>query len=53
MNGTVDHFGQIDILVNGAAGNFLCCAEDLTPSGFKTGIYFEYTYIYKYKLTVF
>jgi len=29
-------FGTIDILVNGAAGNFLCKAEDLSPNGFKT-----------------
>lgn len=28
----------IDILVNCAAGNFLCPAKDLTPNGFKTVI---------------
>jgi peroxisomal 2,4-dienoyl-CoA reductase len=33
----LQHFGSIDILVNCAAGNFLCLAEDLTPNGFKTG----------------
>ena len=27
-------FGGLDILVNGAAGNFLCLAEDLSPNGF-------------------
>ena len=27
-------FGRLDILVNGAAGNFLCLAEDLSPNGF-------------------
>ena len=27
-------FGGLDILVNGAAGNFLCRAEDLSPNGF-------------------
>lgn len=27
------HFGRIDILVNNAAGNFVCPAEDLTPHG--------------------
>jgi NAD(P)-dependent dehydrogenase (short-subunit alcohol dehydrogenase family) len=27
-------FGTIDILVNNAAGNFLCPTEDLTPGGF-------------------
>ena len=34
----VNHFGRLDILVNGAAGNFLCPAEDLSPNAFKTGI---------------
>ncbi|PFH35144.1 2,4-dienoyl CoA reductase 2, peroxisomal family protein [Besnoitia besnoiti] len=29
-------FGKIDILVNGAAGNFLCSAEKLSYKGFKT-----------------
>ena len=29
----VHHFGKIDILVNNAAGNFICRAEDLTPNG--------------------
>jgi 2,4-dienoyl-CoA reductase [(3E)-enoyl-CoA-producing], peroxisomal len=33
---TVGHYGQIDIVVNGAAGNFLCKAEDLSPNGFGT-----------------
>jgi len=33
---TVEKFGQLDILVNGAAGNFLCAPEDLSPNGFKT-----------------
>jgi len=32
----VKHFGRLDILINGAAGNFLCPAEDLSPNGFKT-----------------
>ena len=31
---TVDVFGRLDILVNGAAGNFLCRAEDLSPNAF-------------------
>ena len=31
---TVEHFGHIDIVVNGAAGNFLCPAEQLSPNGF-------------------
>jgi NAD(P)-dependent dehydrogenase (short-subunit alcohol dehydrogenase family) len=29
-----DRFGQIDALVNNAAGNFLVAAEDLSPNGF-------------------
>ncbi len=28
-------FGRIDILVNNAAGNFVCRAEELTPNGWK------------------
>lgn len=35
---TVDAFGSIDILVNGAAGNFLCSMEDLSPNAFATVI---------------
>ncbi len=30
---TVKHFGHIDILVNNAAGNFICRAEDLSING--------------------
>ncbi|HSK64902.1 MAG TPA: SDR family oxidoreductase [Pyrinomonadaceae bacterium] len=33
---TIEHFGKIDIVVNGAAGNFLCTAEELSPNGFGT-----------------
>lgn len=33
---TVEHFGKIDIVVNGAAGNFLCTAEEMSPNGFGT-----------------
>ena len=33
---TVDEFGKIDIVVNGAAGNFLAKAKDLSPNGFGT-----------------
>jgi NAD(P)-dependent dehydrogenase (short-subunit alcohol dehydrogenase family) len=29
----VKHFGHIDVLVNNAAGNFVCRAEDLSPNG--------------------
>jgi NAD(P)-dependent dehydrogenase (short-subunit alcohol dehydrogenase family) len=30
---TIRHFGHIDILVNNAAGNFICRAEELSPNG--------------------
>lgn len=30
---TMRHFGSIDILVNNAAGNFICPAEKLSPNG--------------------
>jgi NAD(P)-dependent dehydrogenase (short-subunit alcohol dehydrogenase family) len=30
----VEAFGKVDGLVNNAAGNFLCAAEDLSPNGF-------------------
>lgn len=29
-------FGRLDIVVNGAAGNFICAAENLSPNGFGT-----------------
>ena len=32
----VKRYGTIDILVNGAAGNFLCPAENLSNKGYKT-----------------
>jgi 2,4-dienoyl-CoA reductase [(3E)-enoyl-CoA-producing], peroxisomal len=32
----VEELGSIDILVNGAAGNFICLAENLSPNGFGT-----------------
>lgn len=35
---TVKAFGRLDVLVNGAAGNFLCPTEKLSPNGFKTVI---------------
>lgn len=34
INATVAEFGKIDIVINGAAGNFLCQAEQLSPNGF-------------------
>ncbi|HEV2828587.1 MAG TPA: SDR family oxidoreductase [Pyrinomonadaceae bacterium] len=33
---TLERFGKIDIVVNGAAGNFLSPAEALSPNGFGT-----------------
>lgn len=33
---TVEHYGHIDIVVNGAAGNFLCAADQLSSNGFGT-----------------
>jgi len=33
---TVAAFGRLDIVVNGAAGNFVCLAENLSPNGFGT-----------------
>jgi peroxisomal 2,4-dienoyl-CoA reductase len=33
---TIEAFGRVDIVVNGAAGNFLCAAEELSPNGFGT-----------------
>lgn len=33
---TVEHYGKIDIVVNGAAGNFLCSADQLSANGFGT-----------------
>jgi NAD(P)-dependent dehydrogenase (short-subunit alcohol dehydrogenase family) len=34
----VKHFGRIDVLVNNAAGNFVCRAEDLSPNGWNAVI---------------
>jgi len=36
VTATIEHFGKIDIVINGAAGNFLCKAEELSPNGFGT-----------------
>jgi 2,4-dienoyl-CoA reductase [(3E)-enoyl-CoA-producing], peroxisomal len=33
---TIEHYGRIDIVVNGAAGNFLCAANELSANGFGT-----------------
>jgi peroxisomal 2,4-dienoyl-CoA reductase len=35
---TVEQYGKIDIVINGAAGNFLCAAEQLSANGFGTVI---------------
>lgn len=34
----IDTFGKLSILINGAAGNFLCPSDVLTSNGFKTVI---------------
>jgi 2,4-dienoyl-CoA reductase [(3E)-enoyl-CoA-producing], peroxisomal len=34
VDATVEQLGKIDIVINGAAGNFLCKAEELSPNGF-------------------
>jgi len=34
----VHHYGQVDILINNAAGNFICRAEDLSPNGWNAVI---------------
>jgi peroxisomal 2,4-dienoyl-CoA reductase len=33
---TLERYGRIDIVVNGAAGNFLCAADQLSANGFGT-----------------
>ena len=33
---TIEAFGRLDVLVNGAAGNFVCLADKLSPNGFGT-----------------
>jgi NAD(P)-dependent dehydrogenase (short-subunit alcohol dehydrogenase family) len=35
---TLAAFGRIDILINNAAGNFICRAEDLSPNGWNAVI---------------
>ena len=34
----IRHYGQVDILINNAAGNFICRAEDLSPNGWNAVI---------------
>ena len=36
ITAVVAEVGRIDILINGAAGNFICLAENLSPNGFGT-----------------
>ncbi|MFA9431205.1 SDR family oxidoreductase [Egicoccus sp. AB-alg2] len=35
VTGIVDWAGQLDAVVNNAAGNFVCAAEDLSPGGWR------------------
>ena len=36
VQNTIEKFGKVDILVNGAAGNFLATADKISANGFKT-----------------
>ena len=36
ITAAVEHFGKIDVCINGAAGNFLCAPEEMSPNGFGT-----------------
>lgn len=38
VEATVARFGSLDILVNNAAGNFVCPSSELSPNGFRTVI---------------
>jgi peroxisomal 2,4-dienoyl-CoA reductase len=38
VEATVAQFGALDILVNNAAGNFVCPSSELSPNGFRTVI---------------
>ncbi len=38
VESTVARFGSLDILVNNAAGNFVCPTAELSPNGFRTVI---------------
>jgi len=38
VEATVETFGSLDILVNNAAGNFVCPSSELSPNGFRTVI---------------
>lgn len=38
VNDAVTRFGRVDILINNAAGNFVCKAEDLSPNGWNSVI---------------
>jgi len=38
VDATVERFGSLDILVNNAAGNFVCPTAELSPNGFRTVI---------------
>lgn len=35
FEGAVGRFGPVDVLVSGAAGNFLCAARDMSSNGFR------------------
>ena len=41
ISAAVSELGKLDIVVNGAAGNFICLAENLSPNGFGTVVYID------------
>ena len=53
VSDVIDKFGSIDILVNGAAGNFLCPAENLSVKGFKTVMDIDATGTFAFSKEVF
>lgn len=36
VDGVLERFGRVDVLVNNAGGQFLAPAEQITPKGFRT-----------------
>jgi len=38
VESVIKHYGRLDLLINGAAGNFLCAAQDLSANAFQTVI---------------
>ena len=53
VKATKDTYGSVDILVNGAAGNFLCPIEKLSVNGFKTVMDIDTTGTFMFSKEVF